>query len=95
MIPIRTTFASPTFTPPSNVSDPTAKPEPEPCPCAGPSSPLPSSSKLTEPTQAVVEESVSPEVVAKRISEWREVAVFLRRNVVQGEQDANGSFRES
>ena len=29
----------------------------------------------------------------KRIGEWKEIALFLRRNVVQGEQGEDGSFR--
>lgn len=30
----------------------------------------------------------------KRLGEWKEVAAFLRRNVVQGRMDENGTYRE-
>ena len=43
---------------------------------------------------APVEETISEEEIAKRIKEWKEVALFLRRNVVQAEQDEGGSYRE-
>ena len=36
----------------------------------------------------------SEEELSIRIQEWREVAVFLRKNVVQGVQDEKGTFRE-
>ncbi|ORX40167.1 hypothetical protein BD324DRAFT_648769 [Kockovaella imperatae] len=86
MSPIRMTFASPTLTPPAHISDPSAKPEEEPCPC---------NEHPPEPKAAASSSSthISTEEIAKRISEWKEVALFLRRNVVQGEQDESGSFR--
>jgi len=53
---------------------------------ASTSSPTASSSNTSEATE--VEQS-------KRIEEWLEVALFLRRNVVQGVQEEEGAFRES
>jgi hypothetical protein len=40
------------------------------------------------------EQNVSFEDLEKRIGEWKEIALFLRRNVVQGEQGQDGAFRE-
>ena len=42
-----------------------------------------------------MEEEVSEVELEKRIAEWKEIALFLRRNVVQGEQGEDGSFRMS
>ena len=30
--------------------------------------------------------------IQKRITEWNEIAAFLRKNVVQGEMDATGAY---
>ncbi|ORY28515.1 hypothetical protein BCR39DRAFT_535059 [Naematelia encephala] len=38
-------------------------------------------------------ESLSEEELAKRIQGWKEVALFLRKNVVQGEKDEQGNWR--
>lgn len=35
------------------------------------------------------------EELEKRIGEWKEIALFLRRNVVQGEKGEDGSYRAS
>lgn len=37
----------------------------------------------------------APEEIQKRINEWKEVAEFLRKNVVQGRLQENGSYGES
>lgn len=37
----------------------------------------------------------SPEEIQKRINEWKEVAVFLRKNVVQGRLAEDGTYSES
>lgn len=42
-----------------------------------------------------VESEISEEELEKRIGEWKEIALFLRRNVVQGEQGEDGAFRMS
>ncbi|KAK8858505.1 hypothetical protein IAR55_002732 [Kwoniella newhampshirensis] len=36
---------------------------------------------------------IGQEEIAKRIEEWKEAAVFLRRNVVQGEEQNDGSWK--
>ena len=36
---------------------------------------------------------MTPEDIEKRIGEWKEIALFLRRNVVQGERGDDGSYR--
>jgi len=82
---VRQTFISPTLTPPKP-STPRAA-EPTSC-SSGPVPPPPVEDKP-------VEEEVSEVELEKRIAEWKEIALFLRRNVVQGEQGEDGSFRMS
>ena len=82
---VRQTFISPTLTPPKP-STPRAA-EPTSC-SSGPVPPPP-----VEETP--VEEEVTEAELEKRIAEWKEIALFLRRNVVQGEQGEDGSFRMS
>jgi hypothetical protein len=65
-------------------------PEPTSCSSAPPSEPTPVEEEVVE-----TEENVSFEDLEKRIGEWKEIALFLRRNVVQGEQGQDGAFRES
>lgn len=57
-----------------------------------------SSPTLTPPQPSGSDQSRSEpteEDLMKRIEEWREVAVYLRRNVVQGVQTEQGTFSES
>jgi len=82
---VRQTFISPTLTPPS----PTTPRAAEPTSCSSAPAPPPP----VEETPA--EEEVSEAELEKRIGEWKEIALFLRRNVVQGEQGEDGSFRMS
>jgi hypothetical protein len=83
---VRQTFLSPTLTPPK----PTTPREPEPTSCSSASTPPP------PPVEDVQESErdVTPEDIEKRIGEWKEIALFLRRNVVQGERGDDGSYRE-
>lgn len=85
---VRQTFLSPTLTPPK----PTTPREPEPTSCGSASTP-----PAPPPTEDVQEseKDVTPEDIEKRIGEWREIALFLRRNVVQGERGEDGSYRMS
>jgi complex III assembly factor LYRM7 len=84
---VRQTFTSPTLTPPK----PTTPRAPEPTSCSSATDPAPE-----PPVEEVpVETEVSEEELEKRIGEWKEIALFLRRNVVQGEQGDDGSFRMS
>ena len=53
-----------------------------------------SSPTLTRPTSPSQDEDVGTDEIARRIEEWKEVAVFLRRNVVQGEQGSSGAWSE-
>lgn len=60
------------------------------------------SSTLTDPSKPMVQPLEGPEVdfsapeeVQKRINEWKEVADFLRKNVVQGRLEENGTYSES
>ncbi|WWC96005.1 hypothetical protein V866_002872 [Kwoniella sp. B9012] len=43
--------------------------------------------------QPVVEEQVEEGEIQKRIEEWKETAQFLRKNVVQGVQDEDGTWK--
>jgi complex III assembly factor LYRM7 len=51
-----------------------------------------SSPNLEPASSSQVSASGSFEELQKRIQEWRDVAVFLRRNVVQGVQNEDGAF---
>jgi len=82
---VRQTFISPTLTPPS----PTTPRAAEPTSCSSAPAPPP------PVEETPVEEEVSEAELEKRIGEWKEIALFLRRNVVQGEQGEDGSFRMS
>jgi hypothetical protein len=84
---VRQTFSSPTLTPPK----PTTPRAAEPTSCSSAAAPAPE--PLVEEIPAETE--VSEEELEKRIGEWKEIALFLRRNVVQGEQGDDGSFRMS
>ncbi len=60
------------------------------------------SATLTDPAKPPVQplegppvDFAAPEEIQKRIGEWKEVAEFLRKNVVQGRQDETGTFSES
>lgn len=82
---VRQTFSSPTLTPPK----PSTPRAPEPISCSSAATPPP-------PVEEVpVETEITEEELAKRIGEWKEIALFLRRNVVQGEQGEDGAFRKS
>jgi complex III assembly factor LYRM7 len=82
---VRQTFISPTLTPPK----PTTPRAAEPTSCSSAPTPPP------PVEETPVEEEVSEAELEKRIGEWKEIALFLRRNVVQGEQGEDGSFRMS
>jgi hypothetical protein len=41
------------------------------------------------------EDAANPDDLMQRLKEWREVAMFLRRNVVQGRLDESGNYSES
>ena len=82
---VRQTFASPTLTPPK----PNTPRAPEPTSCSSAPAPPP------PVEETPVEEEVSEAELEKRIGEWKEIALFLRRNVVQGEQGEDGTFRMS
>ncbi|KAK1925375.1 hypothetical protein DB88DRAFT_483737 [Papiliotrema laurentii] len=56
-----------------------------------PPSPSAPAAKQAQGSEAA--EQVSPEEVEKRIGEWKEVAAFLRKNVVQGQLDETGAYR--
>lgn len=84
---VRETFLSPTLTPPKPATPRT----PEPTSCSSASVPPPP--PPVEDTQAA-ETEVTYEELEKRIGEWKEIALFLRRNVVQGEKTEDGSYRE-
>jgi hypothetical protein len=86
---VRQTFISPTLTPPK----PNTPRAPEPTSCSSASDPTPPPPVQETPVET--EENVSYEDLEKRIGEWREIALFLRRNVVQGEQGEDGSYRMS
>ncbi|WVQ65876.1 uncharacterized protein L199_004054 [Kwoniella botswanensis] len=43
--------------------------------------------------QPIVEEQVEEGEIKKRIEEWKETAQFLRKNVVQGVQDEDGTWK--
>ena len=83
---VRQTFTSPTLTPPK----PTTPRQAEPTSCSSASEPAP-----PPPVEEVKEEEkdISADELEKRIAEWKEIALFLRRNVVQGEQGEDGSYR--
>lgn len=83
----RDTFLSPTLTPPK----PATPRAPEPTSCSSASTPPPPPPVEVTPE---VETDVTYEELEKRIGEWKEIALFLRRNVVQGEQTEDGSYRE-
>lgn len=60
------------------------------------------STTLTDPAKPPLQPLEGPPVdfaaaeeIQKRIGEWKEVASFLRKNVVQGRQDESGTFSES
>ncbi|WVW84564.1 hypothetical protein I302_106598 [Kwoniella bestiolae CBS 10118] len=58
--------------------------------------PAPGSAELRSPDaefKPIIEEQVNEEEVQKRIEEWKETAQFLRRNVVQGVQDEDGTWK--
>jgi hypothetical protein len=82
---VRQTFISPTLTPPK----PTTPRAAEPTSCSSAPTPPP------PVEETPVEEEVSEAELENRIGEWKEIALFLRRNVVQGEQGEDGSFRMS
>jgi complex III assembly factor LYRM7 len=82
---VRQTFISPTLTPPK----PSIPRAAEPTSCSSAPTPPP------PVEETPVEEKVSEAELEKRIGEWKEIALFLRRNVVQGEQGEDGSFRMS
>jgi len=82
---VRQTFISPTLTPPK----PTTPRPAEPTSCSSAPTPPP------PVEETPVEEEVSEAELEKRIGEWKEIALFLRRNVVQGEQGEDGTFRMS
>ena len=84
---VRATFSSPTLTAPGP-SRPRAPPEPTSCS----SGPVPAESETS--TEAAVDLTSEVEL-QKRIDEWKEVALFLRRNVVQGVKDDTGAYRMS
>jgi hypothetical protein len=70
---------------------PTTPRQAEPTSCADAASPPP-----PPPVEEVTEEeTVTYEELEKRIGEWKEIALFLRRNVVQGEKGEDGSYRMS
>jgi complex III assembly factor LYRM7 len=82
---VRQTFISPTLTPPK----PSTPRAPETKSCSSAPTPPP------PVEETPVEEEVSEAELEKRIGEWKEIALFLRRNVVQGEQGEDGTFRMS
>ncbi|GMK57200.1 hypothetical protein CspeluHIS016_0400340 [Cutaneotrichosporon spelunceum] len=58
------------------------------------------SATLTDPAKPPLQplegppvDFAAPEEIQKRVAEWKEVATFLRKNVVQGRQDENGRFK--
>jgi hypothetical protein len=81
---VRQTFVSPTLTPPK----PTTPRQTEPISCSSAPTPPPPVEDIQ-----VKETDVSAEELEKRIGEWKEIALFLRRNVVQGEKGEDGSYR--
>ncbi|BEI86297.1 hypothetical protein CcaverHIS002_0605840 [Cutaneotrichosporon cavernicola] len=46
-----------------------------------------------QPLEGPPVDFAAPEEIQKRVSEWKEVASFLRKNVVQGRQDETGTFK--
>jgi hypothetical protein len=73
---------------------PTTPRQAEPTSCADAASPPPQ--PPSPPVEEItVEETVTYEELEKRIREWKEIALFLRRNVVQGEKGEDGSYRMS
>jgi hypothetical protein len=81
---VRQTFTSPTLTPPK----PTTPRQAEPTSCSSATAPPPPVEDIQ-----VEETDISAEELEKRIGEWKEIALFLRRNVVQGEKGEDGSYR--
>ncbi|WWD04768.1 hypothetical protein V865_002839 [Kwoniella europaea PYCC6329] len=59
--------------------------------------PQPGSAELRSSPEAtfqpIVEEQVEEGEIKKRIEEWKETAQFLRKNVVQGVQDEDGTWK--
>lgn len=93
---LRQTFSSPTLTTPGSPSS-SRQPDP-PTSCSGSLSsttttPSSASSSALQAEESTLDPS-SPEELSKRIEEWKEIALFLRRNVVQGELKGDGSYRE-
>lgn len=86
---VRKTFRSPTLTPPEPSS---SRAPPPPTSCSGGSAPA---EPVPESSNSGASGEVTEEEIAKRIEEWREIAVFLRRNVVQGVQDESGAYSAS
>ncbi|KAK4687768.1 hypothetical protein P7C73_g2348, partial [Tremellales sp. Uapishka_1] len=85
---LRHTFSSPTLATPPPSSSTSAET------AANPAPDFPGFGPKTEPEPVVVDTKVSEEELASRIDEWKEIAVFLKRNVVQGELDeGKGSFK--
>ncbi|WWD18393.1 hypothetical protein CI109_102843 [Kwoniella shandongensis] len=53
-----------------------------------------SSPTLTPPTsQTTTDQPIGEAEISKRIEEWKEAAVFLRKNVVQGEETGDGTWK--
>ncbi|KAK6908287.1 hypothetical protein I203_102288 [Kwoniella mangroviensis CBS 8507] len=59
--------------------------------------PQPGSAELRSSPEAtfqpIIEEQVEESEIQKRIEEWKETAQFLRKNVVQGVQDEDGTWK--
>ncbi|WVO15781.1 hypothetical protein L204_103443 [Cryptococcus depauperatus] len=58
--------------------------------------PLPPASEISAPSLSALpnaEENIGADEIVKRITEWKEVAKFLRNNVVQGVKTENGSYK--
>ncbi|RXK41619.1 hypothetical protein M231_01118 [Tremella mesenterica] len=91
---LRQTFSSPTLTPPSQLPQSSTSP-------SNSISQSQSTSKVNENSDSAIspkgiereEVHVKFEELKKRIEEWKEVALFIRKNVVQGVKDEQGTFR--